>query len=180
MSSGVLLMKQSTLHKNWISTISLVFHAMMLMVVYLLQGMIFPYLKFYGLVPLLLPIVSTGVAINQGRIAGGIAGVFAGILCDITFNEPAGVFTVLLTMSGLLVGILADTVMARGIATYYISCTAVLAVSAFAQMFPLLFFENAPSAPLISMAVKQTVYSLIYAFPLWFLIRAVDNKEQFR
>jgi cell shape-determining protein MreD len=171
-------MKLSTLHKRWISAISLILHALLLIIVYVLQGMIFPYMRFSGLVPLLLPIVSTGVAIYQGRIAGGVAGIFAGILCDITFNKPAGVFTVLLTLTGLLIGILFDTVMARGIATYYISCAVVLAVSAFAQMFPLLFFENAPAAPLIAMAVRQTIYSLIFAFPIWFFVRALDKRAQ--
>ena len=168
-------MKQSTLQKRWASAVSMIHQALLLMGVYLLQGMIFPYLKFYGLVPLLLPIVSTGVAIYQGRIAGGVAGIFAGILCDITFNEPAGVFTVLLTLTGLFIGLLADTVMARGFATYFISCAIVLIVSAFAQMFPLLFFENSPITPLATMAIRQTIYSLVYAFPLWFFVRNLDN-----
>ncbi|MCL2045781.1 MAG: hypothetical protein FWG88_05295 [Oscillospiraceae bacterium] len=171
-------MKRLTLHMRWTSALSMIYHALLLMIVYLLQGMIFPYIKFYGLVPLLLPIVSTGVAINQGRIAGGVAGIFAGILCDMTFNEPAGVFTVLLTLTGLFVGLLADTVMARGIVTYFISCALVLAISAFAQMFPLLFFENTPSAPLITMATRQTFYSLVYAFPIWFFVRALERRTQ--
>ena len=171
-------MNQWTFQRRWTFAVSIIFHAILLMIVFLLQGIIFPYIKFSGLVPLLLPIVSTGTAVYQGRDAGGIAGLFAGILCDITFNEPVGVFTVLLTFTGLLVGIVADTVMARGIATYFICCAAVLACSAFAQMFPLLFFENVPSTPLLLMALRQTVYSLIYAFPIWFFVRALGKRAQ--
>jgi len=171
-------MKQWTFQRRWTFAISVILHAMLLMIVFLLQGIIFPYLRVSGLVPLLLPIVSTGTAVYQGRDAGGIAGLFAGILCDIAFNEPVGVFTVFLTFTGLLVGIIADTVMARGITTYFICCAAVLALSAFVQMFPLLFFENVPSTPLLFMALRQTIYSLMYAFPIWFFVRALGKRAQ--
>ena len=171
-------MKQSALQKRWTFVVSIIFHTLLLLTVYVLQGMIFPYLKFFGIIPLLLPIVSTGAAIYQGRDAGGVVGIFAGILCDITFNQPTGVFTVLLTFSGLFVGFLADTVMARGFVTYIISCAIVLAISAFAQIFTLLFFENVPSAPLLDVAFRQSIFSLIFAVPIWFFVRALGKRAQ--
>ena len=171
-------MQQWTLKKRWTYVVSLIFHAVLLVTVYALQGMIFPYLRFMGLVPLLLPIVTTGVAVYQGRVAGGIVGIFAGILCDISFNEPVGLFTVLLTFLGLFIGTLADTVMARAFATYIISCLFALSVSAFAQMFPLMFFEYVPSQLLVTVAIRQTVYSLLYAIPIWFIVRALGKRAQ--
>ena len=171
-------MKRWTLKKRWIFAVSLILHAMLLLAAYVLQGVVLPYLRFIRLVPLLLPVVSTGVAVYQGRVAGGITGLFAGILCDVSFNEPVGVFTVLLTFSGLFVGFVADTVMARGFATYFISCVVVLALAAFVQMFPLMFFEDVPSTPLLMMALWQTVYSLVFAFPIWFFVRALGKRAQ--
>ena len=153
-------------------------HALLLIIVYVFQGMIFSYIRLFGLVPLLLPIVSTGAAVYEGRHAGGIAGLFAGILCDISLNESVGVFTVLLTILGLLVGLLADTVITRGFATFFLCCAAVLAVSAFVQMFPLMFFRNVPPAPLLVLALWQTVYSLVFAVPLWFFVRTLGNRAQ--
>ena len=169
-------MKRWTLQKRWTFMVSIIFHAALLMIVYLLQGVILPYLKFYGLVPMLLPIVSTGVAVYQGRVAGGIVGIFAGILCDISLNQPTGVFTVLLTLLGLFIGFLADTVIARGVAIYYIACAVVLFISAFAQLFPLMFFENVSSVPLWRMSLWQTLYSLLFAFPIWFFVRALGKR----
>jgi len=171
-------MKRRTFLKRWTSAVSIILHALLLLIVYAFQGMVFPYIRLTGLVPLLLPVVSTGAAVYQGRVAGGVVGIFAGILCDISFNEPVGAFTVLLTITGLLVGSLADTVMARGFATFYICCAAVLAVSAFAQMFPLLFFEGVPLTPLLVTALWQTVYSLLFAFPIWFFVRALGKRAQ--
>jgi len=165
-------MKRSTLF------ISIILHALLIIVVYAFQGMVFPYLRLAGLVPLLLPLASTGVAIYEGRYAGGITGIFAGILCDVSFSEAAGVFTVLLTFSGLFIGTLADTVITRGFATYFISCIAVLILSVFVQMFPLVFFERIPLQTLLPTALWQTVYSLFYTLPIWFFVRALGKRAQ--
>jgi len=130
------------------------------------------------LVPLLLPIAATGVAVYEGRYAGGITGLFAGILCDISFNKPVGVFTVLLTVTGLFIGAIADAVMMRGFVTYYLSCAFVLIVSAGVQMFPLVFLENISLGSLLITAIQQTLYSLILAFPIWFFVRALGKHTE--
>jgi len=156
--------------------ITILLHALLLIVVYVFQGVIFPFLRLGGLVPLLLPIACTGIALYEGRDIGGIAGLFAGILCDVSFNQPVGVFTVLLTITGLIVGTLADTVVLRGFVTYYLSCAAVLAISAFVQMFPLLMYDRLPLQLLIGTAIQQTIYSLFLALPVWFFIQALGRR----
>ena len=166
------------MHKRRMLLISIALHALLLMTAYVFQGMIFPYLRINGLAPLLLPLVSTGVAVYEGRSAGGVAGLFAGILCDVSFNDPVGVFTLLLTLLGLLVGTLADTVITRGFATFLLSCAAVLVFSALIQMFPLVFFERIPPQNLMATALWQTIYSLIFAFPIWFFARALGKRAQ--
>ena len=158
--------------------ISIFLHVLLLMVVYVFQGMILPYMRLYGFVPLLLPIAATGVAVCEGRDTGGIFGLFAGILCDVSFGEPAGVFTVLLTITGLIIGTLADTIITRRFATFLIFSAAVLAVSAFVQMFHLLFFAGVLLQPLISTAIRQSVYSILFAFPLWFFVKALGIRAQ--
>jgi len=161
--------------KRKVLVVSILLHALLIMSVYAFQGVIFPYMRLGGLAPLLLPIASTGVALYEGKNAGGITGLFAGILCDISFNQPAGVFTVFLTISGLLVGTLADTVILRGFVTYYISCAVVLILSAFVQIFPLIILSpnEIPLHILVPIALQQTMYSLILALPMWFFIRAL-------
>jgi rod shape-determining protein MreD len=144
--------------------------------VYAIQSMIFPYLRLFGLVPLLLPIVCTGTAVYQGRVAGGVTGLFAGILCDISFNEPVGVFTLVLTFTGIVIGTLADTVLVRGFVTYFLSCATVLAFVAFVQLFPLLFFEGIPPTPLFTALLRQTAYSLVFSLPIWFVARALGRR----
>jgi len=156
--------------------ISILLHALLLMVVYVFQGVILPFLRLGGLVPLLLPIACTGAALYEGRETGGVVGLFAGILCDVSFNQPVGVFTVFLTVTGLIVGTLSDTVILRGFVTYYLCCAVVLVASAFLQMFPLMAgVQRIPIQLMIGTAIQQTIYSLILALPIWFFIRALGR-----
>jgi len=151
---------------------------LVLTLVYVFQGMIFTSLRLFGFVPLLLPIISTGIAVYEGSVTGGIVGIFAGVLCDVSFNEPVGVFTVLLTLTGLIVGTLADTVMTRGFATYFTCCVAVLLLSAFVQLFPLWLFVRIPLQDLGATALRQTLYSLVFTLPLWFFARAFRGRAE--
>lgn len=166
--------------KRRVLVVTILLHALLLIVVYVFQGMIFPHLRLYGYAPLLLPVAATGVAVYEGRYTGGIIGIFAGLLCDISMNEPVGLFTVLLTLTGLVAGALADTVLTRGFATYLTCCAGVLVLSALAQVFGLLLLNTSRLSlqPLISTAIRQTIYSLIYALPIWFPVRALGSRAQ--
>ena len=157
--------------------ISILLHTSLLIVVYVFQSEIFPYMRIGGLVPLLLPVAVTGVALYEGKDTGGIVGLFAGILCDISFNEPVGTFTVLLTLVGLCAGALSDTIVLRGFMMYYLFCTVVLMICAFVQMFPLMIYPLfIPAHVLIPTAIQQTLYSLLLALPIWFPVRALGNR----
>jgi len=158
-------------------------HAVFLMLVYIFQGIIFPFMRINGLVPLMLPVAVTGIALYEGQYTGGVAGLFAGILCDVSFNQPVGVFTVVLTFSGLLVGTLADSVVLRGFVTYYISCAAVLVMCAFIQIFSLTISlvsaeQVVPTQAMISTMIQQTIFSLLLAFPIWFFVRALGKYSE--
>ena len=166
-------MTRRSLQKKWSYAVLLVLHALLLMSVYVFQSMIFPYLKIMGIVPLLLPVACTGVAVYQGKVAGSVSGLFAGILCDISFNAPVGLFTLVLTFTGIAVGALSDTVLTRKFGSYFICSVAVLALCAFVQMFQLLFFEGVAPYLLLNTALRQTICSVAFTFPLWFFVRSL-------
>ena len=157
---------------------SILLHALLLVIAYIFQGMIFPYLRLMGLTPMILPLVSTGVAIYEGRDAGGVMGLFAGIFCDVAINEPVGAFTVLLTITGLVVGTMADTLITRKFVTYLLCCFAVLALSALMQMLPLALLRGIPVQALLSTAIRQTLYSLLFTLPVWVFVRALGKRAQ--
>ncbi|MCL2628322.1 MAG: hypothetical protein FWD44_06480 [Oscillospiraceae bacterium] len=154
-------------------------HALFLVVVYVFQGVIFPYVRFGGFVPLLLPVAVTGIALYEGRYKGGLSGLFAGIFCDISFNQPVGTFTVFLTLVGLGIGTLSDTVVLSGFIAFYIGSAAVLIVSAFIQMLPIIALPHSiPTSIIMGTVIGQTVYSLVLAFPIWFIVRALGKRAE--
>jgi len=152
------------------------FYALLLMVAFVFQGMVFPYLRIAGLSPLLLPLVSTGIAVHVGRFAGGVTGLFAGILCDLSLNEPVGLFTIVLTFTGLLVGTLADSVITRSFVSYFLFSIGVLSICAAIQIFPLVYLVGIPLQQLVGTGIWQTVYSLVFTFPIWFFVKALGRR----
>jgi len=155
--------------------ISIGLYALLLIVIFTFQGMVLSHLRIDGLTPLLLPLASTAVAVYEGRTAGGVAGLFAGILCDISFGEPVAVFTVLLTFSGIAIGNMVDTVVTRGFVTYFLFGAGVLALSAMIQIVPLIY-GGIPPHILMPTVLWQTIYSLIFAFPIWLLVSAIGRR----
>ena len=159
--------------KRRAAIITVILYAVLLLVVYIFQSMIFPFIRIAGLVPLILPIVSTGIAVSGGRLAGGVSGLFAGIFTDLSFNQPLALFTVILTFTGVGVGTVADTIFTKRFGTYFISCTAVLALCALVRLLPLLVAGAAPVFVLFNTALWQTAYSLAFTMPIWFAIRKI-------
>lgn len=156
---------------------SIILHTLLLVIVYAFQGAIFPYIRIAGFVPLLLPVVVTGIALYEGRDTGGICGLFAGILCDISFNQPVGVFTVVLTLVGLGIGMLSDTILLSGFISYLLCCAVVLVLCAFVQMTPLIALPNdIPINLLITTTATQTLYSMVLSLLIWFPVRALGNR----
>jgi hypothetical protein len=158
----------------------MVYHILFIFAVFIVQSFIFPYISGLAAMPVLLPLASVGIAMNEGGVSGGIAGLFAGAMCDISFNQPIAVFAVVLTAIGLLVGLMFDTVAAKGFPAYVISCAVALVVVAFVQMFTLLFFEGVPAPLLITAAGQQTLISLIFTVPMYFLQRRSDKRNRDR
>ena len=159
--------------KRWAGIVTIILYAALLVVVYIFQSMIFPFMQIAGLVPLILPIVSTGIAVSGGRMAGGVSGLFAGIFTDLSFNQPLALFTVILTLAGVGVGTVADTIFAKKFGTYFIACVAVLVFCALVQLMPHLIAGSAHILTLFNWALWEIVYSLIFTIPIWFAIRRI-------
>lgn len=154
----------------------LIAHIVFIVVIYILQAMVFTYFPVSGVVPVLLPIAVAGIATFEGSSSGGGYGLLAGMLCDISFNHPVIVMTVTLTLTGIVVGVLSETVMARGFPTFFLSSLAALILTAFVSFFSLLFFNGVDMTALLKTAAAQTIYSMIFSFPIYFFVRALGRR----
>ena len=154
----------------------LIAHILFILVVYIFQAMIFTYISIDGIIPILLPIAVVGIATFEGSSSGGGYGLLAGMLCDVSFNQPVIVMTVVLTLVGIFVGVLSETVMARGFPTFILCCLGALILTSFVSMFSLLFFSGVDSSALLIIGLKQTLYSMIFAFPIYFVVRSLGHR----
>lgn len=134
---------------------------------FLLQTTVFSRLRIFGVCPLLLPLAVVGYAMFTGSTNGGIFGIFAGILCDISMNEPAVLFTLTLTAVGLITGWIASTFLVKGFPTFLLCSVCTLMLCAFVQGFSLLAFSGVPVFPLMLTAMRQSLCSLLFAIPIY-------------
>jgi len=147
----------------------------LLLLVFVLQDTVFSRLPIYGAKPLLIPLSVVGIALFGGYFRGGVFGLFAGILCDISLNQSAIQFTLFLTMVGLAVGFAADTILARGFPTFLLCSFLTLALAAFIQAFDLLFFYNSNPVACWRIFLVQTVYSMLFALPIYYFCRNISR-----
>lgn len=142
-----------------------------LAVLYILQSTVFTHLTIFGAKPMILPLAVCGVALFLGRVDGGVVGLFAGMLMDLSFNQATVHFTLILTFTGLLVGVLSDTVLVQGFPSYLLASAAALVICSASQLLALVVLRGAPVALLTGIAVRQTLSSLIFTFPMYYISR---------
>ena len=161
--------------KSYVATRTLRY-TLFLLTVYVFQGELFPHFPVYGFVPVLLPIAVVGTALFEGSVHGGVFGLFAGMLCDTAFNQPTIVLTVVFAVIGIAMGIASENVITKGFPSFLIGCFAALVLTAITQMFTLLFFDRVPVQILLVTAAIQTVYSMIFTLPMYYISRVLGRK----
>ena len=147
----------------------------LLLLLYILQAMVFPYIKVFGVKPLILPVAVMCVSLFDGYLRGGLFGLAAGMLCDLSFNQPILQFTIFMTALGLVAGYLFDTVMSTGFLAFLMCTAGALVVCAVIQWFPLVVYNGTDFLAVLKVTAIQTVYSAIFTFPLYYIVRNISR-----
>jgi len=156
--------------------IRIVIHGVILLVLYVAQAMVFPHLRIWNVAPLILPLAVVGVGLFEGPTWGGWFGTAAGILSDVAFSDSTVLFTVILAAAGLLVGLASEYLLSRGFPSYLVCSALVLVLIAFSQMFGLLVFRRESPLVLLQVAGLQSLYSLVFALPLYYVARRLGRR----
>ena len=157
--------------------IKVILYAVILIISYLLQAMAFVRTGLFGIRPLVLPTAVVSVAVFEGSEKGSLFGLFAGMLCDLSMAQPMIEFTLILTLVGAGVGLLADKLLSRGFPTYVICSVAALAAASAVQTIGAILFSNASGADAFYVAWRQTLCSLIFVWPLYYPARAIAKSQ---
>ena len=156
-------------------TEKVIFYAIILLILYQLQAIVFAKGGLLGVKPVILPLAVAGVAIFEGSTTGGTFGLFAGMLFDISYAQPLIEYTILLTALGIVIGLLSDSILSRRFPSYLLCCVVSLIVVAAVQILGVVLFSSAEMPDLIRVALRQTACSLLFAIPIYFPIKAIGR-----
>ncbi len=156
--------KNSTLIKALILTPYLI-------LLYILQSTVFTHVTLMGVKPLILPVAVAGVSLFLGRTDGGVFGLFAGMLMDMSYNQITAQFTILLTLLGIFLGVLSDTVLVQGFPSFLVSSLIGLTLISAYQALSLAILRGAPLSVMAVIGLRQSLYSLVFTIPIYYISR---------
>ena len=159
------------------TVLNIVYNGIFLLVLYLLQAGIFPQFM-QGAVPLVLVVAAAGLSHFTDSGRGALLGLFCGILCDVSLGKPTIIYTITLTIIGMLLGYLGETIFSRRFPSYLICCLGALIIVSVVQMFPLMFFDKIAIGMLMKTAILQIVTSVVCAVVLYPLIKWISRKNR--
>ena len=143
------------LDELWLKARRGVLYGLYLVGALLVQNVILSHLPLFGVRVMFLP----ALVVAAGLFEGGWVG------------SQSVLFTVLFPVIGFASGFLGDFFLNKRLFTYCIMGAAALFLAAFAQMFSLLFYKGQSSAALWVTALLQTLWSLPFLFPSFYLCR---------
>lgn len=151
-----------------------VLRALILLLLYVLQTDVFTHLRIGGICPLALPLAAVGFGIFDGGLKGGLWGLVAGILCDLSVGSSF-TFTVLLTLTGFFSGFLSEFILARGFPSFLTLSVAALLLCSVMQAFPSVAYMGVSLADGAIGVLIQTAYSLIFVLPVYWASRGISR-----
>ena len=121
------------------------------------------------------PCVVLAVGLFSGNVWGAVFGMITGLLCDFAYTESSVLFTILLTIIGFATGVIMESVLNKRFFSYVMTCAAALLICAVMQGFGFLFFRPGENLTVIYVILLQTLFSLPFALPIYFLCRAISR-----
>ncbi|MCR4935129.1 MAG: hypothetical protein K5990_01435 [Oscillospiraceae bacterium] len=142
-----------------------------------LQFSVLARLEILGTRIFLLPAAVVAVGMWEGGVRGGVLGALAGLGCDLAMTESTVTFLILFSIYGFAAGVLADYLVNRGILSCLILSALALLLTALVQILPLWVFHGVGLDELLPYVLLQTLWSLPFAVPAFYLCRAIGGKQ---
>jgi len=141
-----------------------------------LQTMVLSQVKLFGVKPFFLPAVVAAIALWEGGAWGGVLGMFTGAYCDMCSCDSTVLYLILFTAFGFFIGLLADFLMNRSFASYLLLTITALLITALCQIVPLWIFRGTTFGPLLGTALLQTLWSLPFTVPVYFIAKRLVGR----
>lgn len=153
-------------------------YCFVMLILYVLQNT--PgFLTMMGVKPNLIIPAAIGIAMLEGEYAGGLYGVFAGILCDVGGSGLFGFNAIILLIAGVVAGLLAIYMLRMSVINYILLLSGALATRAlldyllnyamwkYENIWMLLVYRMIPGI-IYTAAISPLVYYLLKWLFEWF------------
>lgn len=84
--------------------IRIIVYLLEIILCYIIQSAMFPYISLFGVMPNLLLILVVSTAYMKGRTTGLLIGFFSGLLVDLVFGNVIGLYALIYMLIGYIIG----------------------------------------------------------------------------
>ena len=136
----------------------------------MLDTFVLHHIRIGGVLPFLPPMIVGVVASFEGSKASPFFALIFGLLCDLTVFSPApGFFCLIFTISALISSLLAENLFSPGLLCSFVSTLLCYILTAIGRIFLLLTAGEAGFGLMLSLALRELLFSLpflLVVFPL--------------
>lgn len=151
-------------------------YILFLILVQFMQDTVLARFAVFGVKTLFVPAAITAVGFHEGGFRGGLYGLLAGYLCDMTYAENTVLFTLLFPALGFASGLAADFMMNRSYVAYLFAAAVCLLVTGGAQMIRVLVIQPGAVLYCLIVVVGQMLLSMPIAALLYFPAEQISNR----
>ena len=143
-----------------------------------LQNMLLARISFWGVRALMLPALVVAIGIFEGAVWGTVFGLILGWLSDMSFLDSTATYMVLYAVLGFGSGFLTEFFINRRFFSYMLLTLAAGLITAGCQIVPLWIFHSTPLGGLLPTALLQNFWSLFFAVPVYFAVKAIAQRRK--
>ncbi len=151
-------------------------YLLVLILFLLMQDVVLSHIALLGVRSMFIPALVIAVGHFEGGWRGGLFGLAAGLMQDLTGSEISLFFTLLYPLLGFAGGFLTEFLLNRHFFVYFVFSSGALFLAAFLQMFPLLLAHGESAGALWRTCILQTLWSLPFIFPAYYTINALPRR----
>lgn len=155
--------------------LALTYIAFMILVQFL-QDTVVARLAVFGVKTLFVPAAVAAVGFHEGGFRGGLYGLLAGVLCDMTYAENTVLFTLVFPLLGFGAGLAADFALNRTFLAYLFTAAICLLLTGCTQMLRVLVLQPGALIRCLMVAAVQAAVSLPFAALLYFPAEQISTR----
>ncbi len=168
-------------------------YGLLLAGLFLIQNQIAARVTVLGVHAMVIPSAVVAISLFEDGLWGGMVGLAAGYFSDMVYADHVVMFTVLLPALGFFTGALGKYMLNKTFVSYMVLALAALSLTAFCQMFRFLFLLDADAKAfqalymgalgfrrVLSTGIAQTLWSLVWAIPLYFPCKLIASRPMGR